>query len=169
MAIRHTGRIHHSGVAMRRSWLASMFFFPLLLHAQRASDLREGARLQVTPVQGHIVTGEFVGVVNDSLQLLIGRKPIRRETIPVTQIRDARISAGRSRGRGAAIGALIGAVIGAGSGVALGIAVHDDAYTKGQNAAMAGTVLGAGGAIIGAIAGAIHGTENWKPVRIPRS
>jgi hypothetical protein len=33
---------------------------------------------------------------------------------------------------------------------------------------MAGTVLGAGGVLIGAVAGAIHGSENWKPVRIPR-
>lgn len=69
---------------MRRIWLASMFLFPVLLHAQRASDLREGARLQITPVRGSHV------------------------------------------------------------------------------------ILGAGGAIIGAVAGAIHGRENWRPVRIPR-
>jgi hypothetical protein len=145
-----------------------MFLFPVLLHAQRASDLREGARLQITPVRGSHVTGEFAAASNDSLVLLLDGDPMRREVIAVLQIREARISAGRSRGRGAAIGALIGAGIGVASGVSLGLLVHDDVYTRGQNAGMAGTILGAGGTIVGAVAGAIHGRENWKPVRIPR-
>jgi hypothetical protein len=154
---------------MRRIWLASVFFFPVLLHAQRVSDLHEGVRLQVTPVRGSDVTGELAVVANDSLVLVVERDPMRSKVIPVSQIREARISAGRSHARGAAIGALIGAGIGIASGVSLGVLVHDDVYTQGQNAAMAGTILGAGGAIVGAVAGAIYGRETWKPVRIPRS
>jgi hypothetical protein len=155
--------------------IAAVFVaMPAVARAQRAADLREGARIQVTPARGKPIIGGFASLANDSLAVVLDDAVATRRVIPVRQVRRVHISTGRNHAQGAAVGALIGAGVGVLSGVAVGLMAGPDkncsfiCYSRSENAAMGGIVFGGIGAIVGTLSGAIRGTERWEQISLPR-
>ena len=149
--------------------------------AQSLNALRQGVRIEVTPVHGNPETGTVMSLGSDSLVYIPDRaahagdlRSTSSTSLGFADLRSVRVSRGRSR----AAGALRGGLIGIGTGI-LGGAVlaavtfkrnpkYDCSCSRGSTAAYGGVVGSGIGFWPGLIAGAIIGRERWESVDLPR-
>ena len=144
--------------------------------AQDLASLQQGVRIKVQPAAGEIRTGTYLSLTSDTLRFLNEKSQSATAAIPMQQVKSVQVSSGRSRSRGLLKGALIGTAIGFVGGAILGGATYSDsdetwclfACSRGENAMLAGALLGTGGLFVGSIYGVMAGSETWKPVPLAR-
>ena len=148
--------------------LAFVLAVPTTGVAQQTEALKQGIRIEVTPVRGKASTGVFGSVTSDTLKFVRDDASGSRATLALADVRSVRVSAGRSHGRGFLRGALIGTGVGIVTGAIIGAATYSrpDFFVQNRNesAAFGGFLLGLGGLIAGSAYGALAGTEIWRPV-----
>jgi hypothetical protein len=153
--------------------------------AQSLNALRQGARIEVTPVHGKSQTGTVVLLGSDSLFYIPDRsadagglRSTSATSLGFADLRSVRESRGQSRLAGARWGGLIGTGIGVFGGAILGAATYSKPKPNGSGCLMfcsRGSVAAYGGAVgsgiglwAGLIAGVITGRERWESVDLPR-
>lgn len=161
--------------------------------AQAADSLRQGMRIQVTPVAGKPQTGTLISLRNDSLFYerdqqgrVRGINASSAVSLALPSVKSVQVSRGRSALGGTLTKGLLGTGIGLLSGAIIGAATYSDpppcssdsfvcpifrclyGCSRGDAAAMLGALGGGLGLIIGSIYGATHGAERWESVELPR-
>jgi hypothetical protein len=161
-------------------FLAFVFAVPQPAVAQAANALRQGVRIEVTPVHGKSQTGMLMSLRNDSLFYAPDGAQVRatlaRGAAPLAfaDVKSVRVSRGRNVLLGVLTKGLIGTGIGAGTGAIFGAAILRDPENcdmfcgAGVRAAVVGVYGAAIGLIVGSIYGAGHGNERWESVELPR-
>lgn len=156
--------------------LAAAAILAETVDAQGLTDLQQGARIRVHPLDGKKQVGVFMAAGPDSLRFSSGRSGGTVSTRALAEVGRVDVSEGRSAARGAlrngAIGFLLGGVAGALLGAATYTEEDDDGdffgciiiCSRGQAAAAGGFTAGAAGLIIGGIVGIRNGSERWRTV-----
>jgi hypothetical protein len=155
--------------------LTLVFAIPQSSPAQTASALRQGAVIEVTPVQGKRQVGILRSVSNDSLLFSPDRHRAQWIWFAPADLRMVRVSEGQSTAGSVLLKGLIGTVIGGAGGALFGAATYDpqrdhDFFTssKGGKAAAYGILGGLSGLIIGGIYGAARADQHWEVVNLPQ-
>lgn len=148
--------------------VAFVFAMPMAVVAQQTAVLKQGIRIEVTPLRGKAGTGTFGSVTSDTLKFVRDDATGSRAAVALGDVRSVRVSAGRSHGRGFLKGALIGTGAGIVTGAIIGAASYSGpdffVQNRRQSAAFGGFLIGLGGLVAGSAFGALAGTEVWRPV-----
>jgi hypothetical protein len=148
--------------------LAFVLAVPMTVVGQQTAALKQGIRIEVTPLRGKAGRGTFGSLTGDTLRFVRDDATGSRVALARGDVRFVRVSAGRSHGRGFLKGALIGTGVGIVSGAILGAASYSQpdffVQNRRQSAAFGGFLIGLGGLVVGSAYGAVAGTEIWKPV-----
>ena len=175
------------------------FFFLLMFAAavpqpgaaQSLNALRQGVRIEVTPVHGKSQRGTLISLKTDSLFYAPDRSASadgltkNSVVLGLVDVRTVRVSRGRSALAGALSKGLLGTGIGILSGAILGAASYSESKptcaansyfcigcivicSRGQAAGLGGVLGGGVGLVAGSIYGATHGNERWESVDLPR-
>ena len=148
--------------------------------AQAVNALRQGARIEITPVNGKPQTGRLMVLRNDSLFYAPAGVSVRSisvsgaSSLAFADVKSVRVSRGRNVFVSAIVKGLIGTGIGALGGGILGAATYSEGSTdwftstRGAKAFTFAVLGGAGGLIVGSIYGVGNGYERWEAVDLPR-
>ena len=159
---------------------------PLLLvvphpaDAQDANALRNGVRIEVTPLKGKSATGRLLLVRTDSLfyspagHSAVSMSQSGVSSIALADVKSVRVSRGHNHLLGLLTKGLIGTAIGAGGGALFGAATWSESDTgdfflssRNSSAAIFGFLGGAAGLVVGSIYGVTQGNERWESVPVP--
>jgi len=153
--------------------------------AQSLNALRQGVRIEVTPVHGKPQTGTVMSLGSDSLLYIPDRsahagdlRSASATSLGFIDLRSVRVSRGQSRLAGALWKGLIGTGIGMFGGAILGAATYSTPdnssgwgcfmiCSRGEAAGVAGALGGGIGLLTGLTVGVITGKEQWESVELP--
>ena len=162
------------------SLIALLLTVPLASHAQETNALRNGVRIEVTPVRGKAATGRLLFVRSDSMFYSpSGRSAASISESGVTSmaladVKTVKVSRGRNVLLSALVHGVIGTAIGAGTGALIAAATWSEKSndffcggSRGACAAFGGVVGSPLGLVFGTIYGLATGYERWQSVPLP--
>ena len=162
------------------SLFAVLLAVPLAAHAQETNALRNGVRLEITPINGKTQKGRLMAVRNDSLYYApsgVAQRSISESaaaSVAFADVKSVRVSRGRNVLLSAFVHGLIGTAIGAGTGALIAAATWSEKSndffcggSRGACAAFGGVVGSPLGLIAGTIYGLATGYDRWQSVPLP--